>query len=610
MKLGVAWYPEQHPRERWPDDVRRMADAGLSLVRLGEFSWSAIEPKRGRFEWDWLDEAISLAAAAGLGVVIGTPTAAPPIWLCLEQPGIMAVGEDGVRLAYGSRRFTCPCSAAYREEGRRIVTALAERYGESAAVVAWQLDNEPGHHGSWRCFCDECEAAFQTWLERRYGTIEQLNRAWGTVFWSGTYPSFETVRLPRRTAGQHNPALLLAHRRFASDAIVEGVAEQHSIVAAHGGGRPTMVNLPAHHLDVDQRAVARLTGVAAINVYPTGLESDDEAGFLYDLARGHTGRAWVTEHQPGPVNWTPAAEPVPPGQVRLWGWRAALHGMEALLFFSWRPTHSGSEQYHSGLLRHDGSPDRALGEVTELARELQAAAPALAPPRPQVVVLWSIDDHWALDIDPRRSGLRHLRLVTPAHAAARRLGLELDVRAPDDDLTGYSVVLAPALHLLTAGRMASLRRALASGALVMLGARSLVKDVDDCWLEEALPGGLAADLGAAVVESNVPAGDLRVDPFGAPVGPWIDVLEVTDARAEVLATYSGEGYLDGCPAAVRNGDLVYAGFTSTEAWVALLRALLADRLELTDVQPSKERFVRDGRMFELDTETLQVGAPR
>jgi beta-galactosidase len=607
MRLGVSWYPEQHPVQRWPDDVRRMAEAGLEVVRLGEFAWAVLEPERNRFEWEWLDKAIELAAEAGLKVVLGTPTAAPPIWLCLERPEIMTVGPTGERLPYGGRRFTCPTSAAYREESRRIVTALAERYGGHAAVEAWQLDNEPGHHGSWRCCCDESERAFQRWLELRYGTIEALNQAWGTVFWSGIYPSFEAVRLPRDTPAAHNPSLLLAHQRFSSAEILDGLTEQKEIVARFAPNRQLLVNLPAHTLDVDHCSVARLAGVAAVNVYPAGVESPAVGAFLHGLALGHTGRAWVLEHQPGPVNWTPSAEPVAPGQVRLWGWQAALHGMETLLFFSWRPTRSGAEQYHGGLLRHDGSPDRALGEVTQLARELAEVDPVvLRRPPARVALLWSIDDHWAIGLEPRRPGLTHLQLVVAAHAAARRLGLEVDVRSPEDDLTGYEVVLAPALHLSAAQRLASLRAALQAGVLIALGARSLVKDMEDCWLEERLPGGLAAELGAQVVESHAPASELRVEPFGAPSGPWIDVLEVTDPRAEVLAAYSGEGYLDGCPAAVRTCNLVYAGFTSTEAWVGLLRSVLADRLELADVPVSKERFVRDGRAIELDHETLEA----
>lgn len=610
MRLGVSWYPEQHPADRWADDVRRMASAGLSLVRLGEFGWGEIEPSRGRFAWDWLDRAIDLAAGAGLRVLLGTPTSVPPVWLCLARPEILSVAPDGLPQEYGSRKFTCPTAPAYREESRRIVEALVERYGRHEAVEAWQVDNEPGNHGSAWCWCDASERAFRGWLERRYGTIEALNEAWGTVFWSGRYPSFDAVRLPRPTPAAHHPSLLLAHRRFSSDEVVDGLAEQQALIARGAPGRTILSNLPATGTSLDPRAVARRFGLAAINVYPTGQGSDEDAAFLLDLARGHTGRAWITEQQPGPINWTPSRDAVAAGRVRLWGWRAALHGIDACLFFSWRPARSGSEQEHAGLLRHDGAAGQGLREAERLARELASTSPSvLRRPRPSVALLWSIDDDWAIEIGPHRPDLTHRALVVAAHAAAQRLGLEVDVVAPDDDLTAYRVVLAPALVIATPARLARLREALDAGALVVLGARSLVKDEDDCRLEEALPAGLTDALGARVVESVAADDALRVEPFGTEAGPWADVLEASDAGGEVVASYAG-GPLDGLPAAVRAGNLAYAGFTATGAWIGLLRKLLDGRLPVADVPPARERFERAGHVIELDHERVELDGLR
>src|SRR6266508_3001737 len=156
-RLGVAYYPDQWPRSRWRPDAELMADAGLSLVRIGEFAWARREPEPGRFEFDWLDEAIEILAEAGLEIVLGTPTAAPPVWLSERHPEIHAVGANGRRAPFGHRRHYCPNQPAFHEATERIVAALAERYGGDPRIVAWQIDNELAG----RCCCEHCRRAFQ-----------------------------------------------------------------------------------------------------------------------------------------------------------------------------------------------------------------------------------------------------------------------------------------------------------------------------------------------------------------------------------------------------------------------------------------------------------------
>ena len=578
MKLGVCYYPEQWPRQRWAVDAEMMATAGLELVRIGEFAWSSYEPARGRWEWEWLDSAIATLGAAGLQVVLGTPTATPPVWLTRERPSVLSVGVDGRRRAYGSRRHTCPTSAAYREESRRVVNALVQRYGNNPHVMAWQVDNEPGNHDSARCWCGECQAAFSAWLASEYGSVEALNAAWGTAFWSMTYASFDEVALPAPTMTAHSPALLLAHRRFASAQVVAGLSEQQAIIRAGAPGRDITTNLYLGDLDVDARAVARPTGLASFDNYPHGTSGPDEVGYVLDLARGlaGTGRYWVMEQQPGAVNWTGHNAMVGPGQVRDWALQAARHGAEALLFFRWRAARFGQEQYHAGLLRHDGSPDRGLAEVAQVREQLAQMRPA-ARPAP-VALVHSYDDAWAIEIDPHGPGITHRALQLPAYVAARRLGYDVDIVAPTDDLAVYQVVLAPALHLHSEQRVASLRAAAAAGATVVLGPRSLVKDGDDAWLDTALPGALTQDLGARVVEwgNNAAWPDatppLTVD--GVPCGPWFEVFEPFDGSSiETLLRYEG-AHLDGAAAAVRNGPFVAIGVAAAAPWERLLRVVL------------------------------------
>ena len=617
MKLGVCWYPEQHPEASWADDTRRMADTGLELVRLGEFAWGALERTPGVIDLGWLARAVDTAAAADIRVVLGTPTAVPPRWLVRAQPEIRLMNIDGSTRAAGSRRATCPTAPAYRAAAQRIVSALVERFGDHQAVVAWQLDNEPGNHDSARCWCPACESAFRSWIAGRYGTPEHLNDAWGTTFWSGQYGSWDEVELPRRSSTVQSPSLLLAHRRFASHQVVAGLQEQRAVVAAGSPGRDILVNLYWDDTFVDARDVHEAGGIAAIDAYPDGVDGPEAYAYLLDLARGSagpSGRAWVMEQQPGPINWTALNPPVPPGQVRLWGWQAALHGMEASLFFSWRPTRSGQEQYHTGLLRHDGSADRGLDEAVRLARELRAVREAtpevLKRPRARVAVVHSYEDAWAIEIDPHQAGLTHRALVQPVHAAIHRLGLDADILGPRDDLTGYDTIVAPALHLMSPARIARLREAMTDGALVILGPRSLVKDLDDCWLEEPLPGGLAASLGARVVESLSQTLAVTVEPGGAPAGPWTDVLALddeADRSVEVLARYGGSTYLAGMPAVVRRAGLAYVGCSSVEAWTDILARILVERgLAVMPARAGVERFARGDRVVTLDHASLAI----
>lgn len=632
--FGVCWYPEQWSRDRWPVDVQQMVDLGLEMVRIGEFAWSWYEPRGGEFHWEGLDQAVALCTDAGLGVVLGTPTATPPVWLVRERPEMLSVGPDGRRRAPGSRRHTCPTAPACREEAARIVTALGERYGNHPGVVAWQVDNEPGNHDSARCWCDACAQAFRVWVADRYGTIEALNAAWGTAFWSGTYASFDEVTLPVPTMTAQNPALELAHWRFASDQVVAGLAEQVAVLAGLSPGRPTATNLYVDDRAVDAVEVARVHDVAAIDSYPHGVAGPEVVAALLDRARGQslapgaTGdRAWVMEQQPGRINWTPANPEVPPGQVRLWGWQALLHGVQVLLFFRWRAARAGQEQYHTGLLRHDGSRDLGFHEVRRLITEVRTADPQLfARPPATVALVHAFDDVFTVDLEPHAQGWQHLDLVAAAHEAAARLGLEVDVVPPDVDLTGYALVLAPALHLAVGDRVDRLRAAADAGALVVLGPRSLVRDVDGVWVDQPVPAGLTGVLGAWVDDAGStavwpawgrsvenPSAGVRSAPRLRVVGAdapkeadrWAETLVVTHDDVDVLATYLA-GWRSGRVAAVRRGNWAYVGTDAHDVWTAILSHLTGRPVGPVGL----EAFVRGGTRVTLDHADLSVQITR
>ncbi len=363
--LGTCYYPEHWPQTQWPDDARRMADLGLTWVRIGEFAWSLLEPSFGDYRWDWLDRAVDVLTDAGLSVVLGTPSATPPRWMLDRHPDMLAHDIEGRPRGFGSRRHYCFSHDGYRDDAARMAGQMAERYGDR--IAAWQIDNEYGCHDTTVSYSPAARDAFRIWLKDRYGTVRNLNDAWGNIFWSMHYDSFDQIGLPNLTVTEPNPAHALAFRRFSSDQIIRWNAAQADVIRAHSDA-PVSHNYMGRVTDFDHFEMGRQMEIATWDSYPLGFLLDrvpggDAAAFLrqgdpdfqafhHDLYRSvGTGRWWIMEQQPGPVNWAPWNPAPLPGMVRLWSWEAFAHGAEAVCWFRWRQFPQAQEQQHAGLLR-------------------------------------------------------------------------------------------------------------------------------------------------------------------------------------------------------------------------------------------------------------------
>lgn len=504
--LGVCYYPEHWPRERWRDDAARMVEIGIRYVRIGEFAWSRIEPKRGDFRWAWLDEAVEVLAGAGLGVVLCTPTATPPKWLVDERPEILPWDEGERPRRFGSRRHYCFSSPAWREETRRICEAVAGRYGEHPAVVGWQLDNEYGCHATVLSFAPHCRPAFRAWLRARYRTIEALNAAWGTPFWSQEYGSFDAIDPPNLTVTEAHPAHRLDYRRFASDQVAAYNRLQAEIVRRLSPGRFVCHNFMGFFDQFDHAKVAADLDLVAWDSYPLGFTSErlgldeeerarfartghpDAAAFNHDLYRGLTahGRFWVMEQQPGPVNWA-AHNPAPaPGMVRLWTLEALAHGAEVVSYFRWRQVPFAQEQMHAGLNRPDGVLDRGGEEAARVVAELSALDLEAHPSRQaRVALLHHEEAAWALAIQPQGAAFGYQQLVLACYTALRRLGVDVDVRRPESVLDGYKLIVVPCLPIVDENLVERLER---SGAVCLFGPRTGSR-TESHQIPEALPPG-------------------------------------------------------------------------------------------------------------------------
>ena len=558
MRLGVCYYPEHWPEDWWEDDARRMAAMGLSRVRIGEFAWSRIEPEPGQFDWGWLDRAIAVLARHGLGIILCTPTATPPKWLVDTMPDMVVIDAQGQPRRFGSRRHYCFSHPGYRREAARITAAMAARYGQHPAVVAWQTDNEYGCHDTVLSYSAAAAAGFRIWLAARHGAIDALNTAWGNVFWSMEYRSFAEIDLPNLTVTEPNPAHVLDFRRFASDEVVAFNRIQVDILRAAAPGRDIVHNFMGFFTQFDHHAVGRDLDVATWDSYPLGFLEQfwfpaadkqryahqghpDIAAFHHDLYRGCAkGRWWVMEQQPGPVNWARFNPSPLPGMVRLWTLEAAAHGAEVVSYFRWRQAPFGQEQMHAGLLRPDRSDDVGAGEVAAAATDLSVLGELGSPPK-AVALVFSYEAEWLLATQPQGRSFDYLELVFTFYTALRRLGLDIDIVGPDADIGGYKMVAVPSLPTLSD---ALVQKLMVHEGQVLIGPRTGSKTASFTIPDVLPPGLLQSGLPLKIVRVESLRDDLHHGGDGFTVSRWLEHVEtgleaeerLTDGRGVVFAS--------------------------------------------------------------------------
>ncbi|KHC91510.1 beta-galactosidase [Thermotoga sp. Mc24] len=570
--LGVCYYPEHWGIEKVEEDFKRMKELGMEYVRIGEFAWSRIEPERGKFNWDWLDKTLELAEKMGLKIVLGTPTATPPKWLIDEHPEILPVDKDGRMKNFGSRRHYCFSSPVYREEVKRIVTIIAKRYGKHPAVVGWQTDNEYGCHDTVRCYCPRCKKAFQKWLERKYeGDIKKLNEAWGTVFWSQEYRSFNEIELPNLTPADPNPSHLLDYYRFASDQVVEFNRIQVEIIREYSPERFITHNFMSGFTDFDHYKLSKDLDFATWDNYPLGhtlvflrmkgetknpfdrVGHPDIISFSHDLYRGvGRGRFWVMEQQAGPVNWALYNLWPAKGAVRLWTWQAFAHGAEVVSYFRWRQAPFAQEQMHSGLLAPDSAPFPGYHEVKQVFEELKNID-IKEPVKSEVALVFDYETAWVFSIQPHGKGVNYLDLVFRFYSALRRLGLNVDIVAPGSSLDGYKMVVVPSLAIVREEVLDMFKR---YGGLLVFGPRSGSK-TETFQIPPEMPPGLLKELIPVEVRQVESLGDnvetLVWSGKEYPVSIWREDVDPT--ITEVIARFK-----DGFGAIFRKDNVFYLSF--------------------------------------------------
>ncbi len=545
---------------------------------------------------------------AGLKIVLGTPTATPPKWLIDEYPDILPYDEQGRPRGFGSRRHYTFSSETWWRESARIVEAVAERYGQHPGLVGWQTDNEYGCHDTTLSWGPEDLKAFRRWLRLRYQSADQLNEAWGSVFWSMEVGSFEEVALPNLTVTESNPATRLDFWRFHSDQIAAYDKMQCEIIRKHSPDRWITHNFMGFVLDFDHFQVADNLDLASWDSYPIGFvekfpfseaernrwaetSHPDIAPFHHDLYRAvGRGRFWVMEQQPGPVNWAPW-NPIPkPGMVRLWTWEALAHGAEVVSYFRWRQAPFAQEQMHAGL-NLPGLDELSPGgrEAEQVAKEFAIVGTLPEVQKAKVAIVFDYQSYWTTKIQPQGKDFHYEELTFRWYESLRRLGMDIDFVRPGAALDGYALVVLPCATEISVDLERELRR---FDGVLLIGPRTGSRTRNFSIPENLPPGALADLTGHRVLQVATLRPGLAQSVTGEVTGAAIRWREDIEASGDVLARFG-----DGMPAFTRNGKIHYLACWPDEALLTATMALVLDAAGLAKFEvPDHVRLRRRGNL--------------
>jgi len=607
---GVVYYPEQWPEARWDADLAHIAQTGMNVVRMGEGAWSIWEPEEGRYDFALFDRALDLCQNHGLKAIMGTPTYTPPAWLTERYPEVSRLSFEGTRLMHGSRRAYNYTSPVYQNKARAIIEALAQHYQHHPAVIGWQIDNELNCHLD-ASFAASDHAAFRAWCQERYATLEALNQAWGTIFWSQIYTSWDEIWLPRPTVTYQNPSLLLDFYRFTSDMTIQFGAMQRAIIkriAPHQfvthNAFQTMTNVDLSKFVQEAVDFVSYDSYPAFKVCDLALPPDfrdRSESRLLSRMRGLSAKFMVLEQQSGPsgqiggvLNGNPDyLHPTPkPGQMRLWCWNSIANGADGLLFFRWRSLPYGSEAHWNGLIYHDERNEWRLQEAKRLGDEIKRLSLILIRTRcvSSAAILYDYDNESHARIERVTGKHREANELSVYQALSER-HLGVDVRPLSGvregaELAGYKIVFFPHAHVLAGSDARALQDYVEAGGILVFGCWSGYRNRNHWCYDAAGKNFYEALVGARVADFTVVSpGETSAMRFGdsdalleAPV--FNEVLAPTGDQVRVLASY-GSDYYAGQPAVTLHqkgyGRVVHFGsFFTRQNVAALLDVLLIE----------------------------------
>ena len=582
-KIPVLLHGGDYNPDQWLDrpdileeDIKMMKKAGVNTATVGVFSWSALEPQEGNFQFGWLHDIMDKLYENGIYTVLATPTGARPAWMDEKYPSVLRVEKDGRRNHHSGRHNHCMSSLEYRALVEKMDTKLAQEFGSHPGLILWHISNELGGE----CYCDSCKKRFQEYLREKYhNNIEELNKQWWTSFWSRRFDSFEQIEPPYDNGEHSILGLNLDWKRFNSWNMKDYLAFERRILKKYTPQIPATANFMKLFEQLDYVDLAKEIDIISWDGYPswnndyeTPADTASELSFDHAVMRSlkKDKPFMLMESTPSLVNWHSVNKLKRPGILRASSIQTIGCGSDTVQYFQWRKGRGAAEQFHGAVVDHLGRDDtRVFKEVSEVGELLKKLAPVTGSRvASKAAVLFDWSNRWAIkDMQGMAHDTKNYeKEVRKFYNIHLKKGINADIVFPLEDLSSYSLVVLPMYYAVSKEAGAWLKEYVKNGGTVVATYLTAYVNENTLAYLGGFPGaGLGEVFGlyAEELDTLYPTDSnavLMKDGNKAIVKDYCELIKLTGA--EVLGTYESDFYA-GMPAVTvhsyGNGKAYYIG---------------------------------------------------